>query len=416
MKKFVPLFFVLIALFSFFLMPANAAEYQVDMDSVFCFQANDFSAADADDGIFLTSLPKSSVAQVRYGNRTLRAGDALTKEMLDQLTLTSTCVNSHTATIGYCTVSGGSVTGVRQLKFSILPKKNESPVAEDSAFETYRNIAHSAVLPATDPDGDNLTYEITKDPKRGTVELQEDGTYTYTPNDNKVGKDSFQFRVTDEAGKTSEPATVSIMILKPTEKRTYADMTEDPDHFYAVWMQENGLFTGEVIADHLCFDPEHPVSRGEFLVMAMKLVQADTRDTSLTSGFADENDTPAWMQPYIATALTNGMISGVQSDSGLMFRPDADMTRAEAAVILQNILQLPNKETQSVFSAEDASAIPTWAIESVAALNNSGITLSAGSIGDALSRRDAAKIFYKVDQLIKTEITETFYWVQKQNH
>ena len=52
----------------------------------------------------------------------------------------------------------------------------------------------------------------------------DDGTYTYTPSHNKVGKDSFTFTVTDPGGNTSDPAKISIEILKPTDKATYADM------------------------------------------------------------------------------------------------------------------------------------------------------------------------------------------------
>ena len=37
---------------------------------------------------------------------------------------------------------------------------------------------------ASDPDGDTLTYTVTTAPKYGTVTVQTDGTFTYTPSAN----------------------------------------------------------------------------------------------------------------------------------------------------------------------------------------------------------------------------------------
>ena len=86
--------------------------------------------------------------------------------------------------------------------------KNEAPTAQDSDFETYKNIAAPVPLSIQDPENDELTVTIVSQPKRGTVEVSDDGTVTYTPTENKVGKDSFTYTVTDTAGNVSEEATV----------------------------------------------------------------------------------------------------------------------------------------------------------------------------------------------------------------
>ena len=44
------------------------------------------------------------------------------------------------------------------------------------------------------------------------------------------------------------------------------------------------------------------VSRGEFLVMAMRVLGMEPDAAVLTSGFADEAATAAWMRPYITAA------------------------------------------------------------------------------------------------------------------
>ena len=392
-------------------LPAAAQVRTVDPTAQFCFSQDDFTSAAAD-GIFLTSVPQETLATVRYGSRVLKAGDALPTEALGDLTLEAKCVTAQEVTIGYCTLSDGVLSGVQELKLSILPKEDQPPTAEDGSLETYKNIAGSGTLSAADPEGKPLTYNLVKEPKRGSVELHEDGTFTYTPDKNKVGKDSFTYTVTDSGGNTSQEAKISIEIRKPTDKATYADMDGDPDAFYAMWLKEAGLFTGATVGGNLCFEPEKTVSRGEFLVMVMKLVDAQADETGLTSGFSDEAATPVWLQPYIVSALGSGMISGVSSEDGVVFRPEAALSRAEAAVMLQNVLQLPAPTAKTVFSETDAAAVPAWAADATAALFAAGISLGDTAQADAITRREVAKLLYEVSNLIAGETLETFYWAQ----
>lgn len=392
-------------------LPAAAQVRTVDPTAQFCFSQDDFTSAAAD-GIFLTSVPQETLATVRYGSRVLKAGDALPTEALGDLTLEAKCVTAQEVTIGYCTLSDGVLSGVQELKLSILPKEDQPPTAEDGSLETYKNIAGSGTLSAADPEGKPLTYNLVKEPKRGSVELHEDGTFTYTPDKNKVGKDSFTYTVTDSGGNTSAEAKISIEIRKPTDKATYADMDGDPDAFYAMWLKEAGLFTGATVGGNLCFEPEKTVSRGEFLVMVMKLVDAQADETGLTSGFSDEAATPVWLQPYIVSALGSGMISGVSSEDGVVFRPEAALSRAEAAVMLQNVLQLPAPTAKTVFSETDAAAVPAWAADATAALSAAGISLGDTAQADAITRREVAKLLYEVSNLIAGETLETFYWAQ----
>lgn len=392
-------------------LPAAAQVRTVDPTAQFCFSQDDFTSAAAD-GIFLTSVPQETLATVRYGSRVLKAGDALPTEALGDLTLEAKCVTAQEVTIGYCTLSDGVLSGVQELKLSILPKEDQPPTAEDGSLETYKNIAGSGTLSAADPEGKPLTYNLVKEPKRGSVELHEDGTFTYTPDKNKVGKDSFTYTVTDSGGNTSEEAKISIEIRKPTDKATYADMDGDSDAFYAMWLKEAGLFTGATVGGNLCFEPEKTVSRGEFLVMVMKLVDAQADETGLTSGFSDEAATPVWLQPYIVSALGSGMISGVSSEDGVVFRPEAALSRAEAAVMLQNVLQLPAPTAKTVFSETDAAAVPAWAADATAALSAAGISLGDTAQADAITRREVGKLLYEVSNLIAGETLETFYWAQ----
>jgi len=396
----------------FLSIPVGAQEIIAEPNTEFCFSADDFSIPHEGDGIFLSSVPSHSVATLSFCGRSLRAGDVLPVEALNQLTLVSDCTTTQHTAISYYPIVDGMIHEQIALNISLLPKKNEPPEAEDGELETYRNIANSGTLDAEDPENGPLTYQIVTQPKRGDVELQEDGTFLYTPHKNKVGKDRFTFTVTDDAGQTSEPAEVEIEILKPTDKRVYSDMHGQDGEFEAVWMMENGLFHGSTVGGNYCFAPDESISRGEFLVMAMQLVDADAALSDLHSGFADEAATPVWMQPYIVSALSNGMITGEPSEEKMVFRPSEALTHAEAAVMLQNILQLPDNNLQAVSSFENQSALPAWAEASAGALASAGIQLDMTTGEEPMTRLEAAKILYQSHLLLNQQDRSVFYWAQ----
>lgn len=372
---------------------AQALELRVSSPDGLALSAEVFSENEAFEGVYVASVPSQLDAEVSLGARTLRAGDVLDRSMLSQLLVLPAENRDASCELVYCPIEGGEVQPSRALELSILTGKNEAPVCRDVKFETYKNIANTGVLSASDPEGDTLTYQLVKGPKRGTVDIAPDGSFTYTPAQNKVGKDVFTYTATDSAGNVSNVANVTVKIVKPTDKAMYQDLAGDTLAYTAMWLKDRGVYTGKRIAGNLCFEPEGTLTRGEFLVMAMKLLGAEPESARLTSGFADESKTPAWMRPYIVSAFKSGMVSGVTSPDGMVFRPSSNLTRAEAAVMLQNILDLPQSQEAAVFS-EDC-AVPVWAQASVSALENAGISIPVTTSAENLTRREAAELLYE---------------------
>ena len=372
---------------------AQALELRVSSLDGLALSAEVFSENEAFEGVYVASVPSQLDAEVSLGARTLRAGDVLDRSMLSQLLVLPAENRDASCELVYCPIEGGEVQPSRALELSILTGKNEAPVCRDVKFETYKNIANTGVLSASDPEGDTLTYQLVKEPKRGTVDIAPDGSFTYTPAQNKVGKDVFTYTATDSAGNVSNVANVTVKIVKPTDKAMYQDLAGDTLAYTAMWLKDRGVYTGKRIARNLCFEPEGTLTRGEFLVMAMKLLGAEPESARLTSGFADESKTPAWMRPYIVSAFKSGMVSGVTSPDGMVFRPSSNLTRAEAAVMLQNILDLPQSQEAAVFS-EDC-AVPVWAQASVSALESAGISIPVTTSAENLTRREAAELLYE---------------------
>ena len=78
---------------------------------------------------------------------------------------------------------------------------------------------------------------------------------------------------------------------------------------------------------------------------------------------------------------------------GMVVRPSSNLPRAEAAVMLQNILDLPQSQEAAVFS-EDC-AVPVWAQASVSALESAGISIPVTTSAENLTRREAAELLYE---------------------
>ena len=118
-------------------------------------------------------------------------------------------------------------------------------------------------------------------------------------------------------------------------------------------------------------------------------------DAALTSGFADEEQAASWLRPYLTSALRAGVIGGTPSDDGLLFRPAAELTRAEAAGIVAKLLDLPQDTAQTVSTIQpDEDAVPVWARSAAAALQTAGMSLDVAQTG-GITRLEAAQLLYE---------------------
>ena len=363
---------------------------EVDCDATYCFTAADFSAEEEIVGICITQLPDPDTGTAMLNHRVLREGDILTADQVAQMTfLPLRTQEDATATVTYLPIYENRVEKSTTMSIAIRGKADKSPVAEDFAIETYKNLPNTGALKVSDPEGQSLTYTLVRGPKRGEVSIREDGSFTYTPKKNKVGVDSFVYTAADPAGNVSRQATVTVQILKPSDKNQYTDTVGMDCRFEAEWLKNTGLFTGEKVGGESCFFPEKTVSRGDFLTMAVKALDIPVEQTDY-SGIPD--DVPLWLKPYVGAAIRSGLLEGwPQTETG-SFDMDSPITELEAAVLLQNALDLSMAET----SAESSQDLPVWAADSVAVMNQYGVALGSES---PLTRAQAAEVLYQINIL-----------------
>lgn len=312
--------------------PAAAAE--MDCGAEYCFSAEEFSEDGSISGICITDLPEN-LGVLKLDSRILREGDVLTAEQVSRMTFSpAQSETDQLLEVGYLPIYPDQVAEGAQMTLSIRGKGNSAPVAEDSALETYKNLSNTGRLKVSDPEGEAMRFTITRQPRRGTVEIGDDGSFTYTPKKNKVGVDSFTYTAADPAGKTSREATVTITILKPSDASQYTDTLGQDCRFAAEWMRHTGIFAGEKLAQETCFSPEKEVTRGEFVTMLVRTLDIPTEEAVTYTGYEDE--VPQWLQPYLAAAVRAGLTADLADQQ--TFGADQSITGIEAAMMLESAL------------------------------------------------------------------------------
>jgi hypothetical protein len=103
---------------------------------------------------------------------------------------------------------------------------NEAPTAVGHAFGTNEDVELSIAAPgvrsgAGDTDGSVASASVVTTPAHGSLALDPDGSFTYTPDADYAGADEFTYRVFDDDGAPSAPATVSLTVAPVNDPPTF---------------------------------------------------------------------------------------------------------------------------------------------------------------------------------------------------
>ncbi len=168
-----------------------------------------------------------------------------------------------------------------------------APIAENLEIMTYRGISVGGQLKAFDPEGEEVHFRITTEPRKGTLTLEENGEFVYTPAEGKRGRDYFGYCASDPNGNVSQEATVVITIRKAGKGAGYADTAGLSCEYAACVLAEEGLFTGRCVCGQYLFEPEETVSCGEFLSLCMETAGIEPVETTI--------DNPAQLGQWVET-------------------------------------------------------------------------------------------------------------------
>ncbi len=169
--------------------------------------ADTIFAATTEDTLDLTAYARAQVTATRDGNDL-------------KLTLGT---NGSVTVKDYYAGRGMAV----QFSDGTLATGDRGPTANDLEVSVVEDTPKTFSLPASDPNGDPLTYEIVTGPANGTF-TRSGGSVTYTPNTDFIGPDTFAFRVTAR-GVASATATVVLQVRNVNDAPVASNVTVTTD-------------------------------------------------------------------------------------------------------------------------------------------------------------------------------------------
>ncbi|MFC4067195.1 Ig-like domain-containing protein [Actinoplanes subglobosus] len=136
--------------------------------------------------------PDGSLAVVSVGT----PGDGTAAVDGDQVVYTPSEGFSGVATFAYSTRDALGQSAGSTVTVAVSP----APQAPDKEAATHPNQPVVIPLPTVDENGIGITVTSVGQPEHGTVRLNGDGTFTYTPDPGFVGVDSFTYEAVDADG------------------------------------------------------------------------------------------------------------------------------------------------------------------------------------------------------------------------
>jgi hypothetical protein len=324
--------------------------------------------------ITITALPDIRYGVLTIGGRDVAAGQSIARENIKHLRLVP--YPGRLGTVSFYFKDGDSPDSSAILcAVNILESLNFAPTARPLNISTQRDTAFFGIMRADDPEDDALEFRILQAPRNGLLELRANGAFVYRPKAGFTGSDKFIYRARDENGNWSNIAAVNIKITRPASNVKFTDM----DDHWAANAAIKGVAAGFIdIAPDYKFNPGQLITRAEFVYMAVRAAGLERSRQSppevLQTSFTDDGEIPARFKSRVTRAYNLGVINGIATETGAYFDPNSVITRAEAAVILNNILQIPSLSPAARGLAfRDSARIPYWAAEHVAALSAHGI-------------------------------------------
>lgn len=139
-----------------------------------------------------------------------------------------------------------------------------------------------------------------------------------------------------------------------------ATYTDDNGH----WAEEaiENLTKEEIVTGYSdnSFKPEDEITRAEYITMLVRMFKpTKLADISSYTDVAQD----AWYFESIAKAVGMGVVQG---DNATTMRPESNITRQEAMLILFRLLKFEGSKNELTFT--DAADVASWAKEGIAAL------------------------------------------------
>jgi alpha-tubulin suppressor-like RCC1 family protein len=174
-------------------------------------------AKDVDGDVVLLRIESLGVSTLTVNNEAAVVGRIISPS--DYLYWSPPANANGLLTIANLRATDGSLASSQVVPWQAdLTPVNDQPTAQGQTVGMWEDTSFANILVGSDVESDPLSFRITQDPQHGTLS----GTlpqFTYTPNTNYVGDDTFQF-VTNDGELDSAPATVTFHVAPKNDAPT----------------------------------------------------------------------------------------------------------------------------------------------------------------------------------------------------
>ncbi|MCG8013830.1 MAG: Ig-like domain-containing protein [Candidatus Thiodiazotropha weberae] len=195
-----------------------------------------------DTGLDDTPVTVSLVTDVNYGTLMLNSDGTFS--------YTHDGSNNLTDSFVYRVTDSGGDASETTVVINVI-SNNSAPVASDLAITVLENGIYSGNLPpALDDDGNRVIYQLETIPTQGSVTVEDDGRFNYSPDADYHGPDSFVFTVRDASGnENSYLVEISVISVNDTPVISSHGASEHA----VLSVEENSTFVTQITAD----DPDN---------------------------------------------------------------------------------------------------------------------------------------------------------------
>jgi len=203
---------------------------------------------------------------------------------------------------------GGAASEEASVSITVLPV-NDAPIANADAFSTPEDTALTGQLAGSDVDGDALIFALDTPSSNGAAVVNSDGSFTYAPNPNTFGADSFTFTVFDGSATSAasavaltvdpindapvaNPQSVNVTEDTPTQiVLSGSDIENSPLTFAVTNPPANGSF--ELVGDTVTYTPNLNFDQTDSFTFLANDGELDSLPVDVSISMIPVNDLPA---------------------------------------------------------------------------------------------------------------------------
>ncbi len=155
-----------------------------------------------------------------------------------------------------------------------------------------------------------------------------------------------------------------------------------PDKHWALPYIEaaRDYLTGYQSASGIKFKPNEAAVREDMAVALVRALKLPMSSLDILNAYVDTDQISAELKPFVATAIANNIIKGSEVQGKKYFNPLGELTRAEAAQLIANVLK--ENEKKVVLPKDDKIVLPVKPVQPKPVMP--AVTLKAKTTGGSI--------------------------------